>query len=122
MSRASLRLVRGLRSRGVWLPPDDSRFYVDVCRGQAVMNRAAGEAAPTWYLLCDALRHGRRVVHPGTPPPVRFDGRSVDRAEVCSHMPLVWITGQPPSDWEICWDDLFPGRLNVWGRGLPSNW
>ncbi len=116
------KLVEGLRARGVQLSPKGGCFYIRRDRGQPMMNKAAGEPAPTWYLECNALWHGSRRVTGGEQPSVSFDGRHGNAVEVCSHLPLTWILKKLPTEWEISWCDVVRDRLNIFTNDLPHNW
>lgn len=121
MANNAEKLVEGLRSRGVKLSAKGGCFHIRRDRGQPMINKAAGEAAPTWYLECNALWHGSRRVSGGEQPSVSFDGRSRDYVEVCSHMPLTWILKKSPTEWDISWCDVIRDRLNIF-VDLPPNW
>lgn len=120
--RNSEKLVAGLRKRGVVLP--QAEFYIYRRLGQPMMNKKAGEAASTWILMCDALRHSisGRIVKHGHYPDITFEGRTDRNVELGSHHPLLFILGQNPEKWDIGWCDIIRKRFVIYGDGLPPSW
>lgn len=110
--------MEGLVSRGVTLPPATG-YYISRNRGQGMMNKAAGEIAPTWHLMKDGLMRFGQLVSSGNTPLVRYEGR--EYRGVGSYMPLTWILKHPPAEWE-----LGPGEddrmLEVLVNKLPPHW
>jgi hypothetical protein len=88
-----------------------------------MMNKAAGEAAPTWELRCDALYRGVRPLPYGhDAPDVEFDGKKVANCEIGSHFPVTWLLRHKPETWEIYWHLDLPNQLRVDAPKLPPNW
>ena len=86
--------------------------YIARDLGQAMMNKAAGGTAPTWYLMVNPLLHGIHRVDAGSPPIVWSNG--VRYMGVQSYVPLLWILKHPPSEWEfIEADDGIALEVNV---------
>lgn len=98
------KLVKGLQDRGVVLTGGWFHIYRD--NGQPMMNKAAGEIAPTWYLLRDPMHRHGRITFPGQKPRITWEGQTIEDVEVCSNQSLVWILKHPPKEWEIYWDTL----------------
>ena len=99
LTRNTRRLLDGLVRRGVSFDRHYDNFYVGRNLGQGMMNKAAGEAAPTWYLMADGLlRHGEVVVS-GEVPTAIYEGKSYHGVD--SHMPLTWIGSIEPASDEI---------------------
>ena len=95
------------------------RYY-----GQSMMNKAAGEAAPTWELLVDPLYNTitGKIVNNCMTPTVTFpDGTMIPRLEVCSHFPLMHIISQPLKEWEIDYQEEYD-RLFITTKKFPPCW
>lgn len=121
MASNAEKLVIGLRSRGVILSGED--FYIMRDFGQPMMNKGAGECAPTWYLHCDPTIFQRTGRNTGGDPSVEYEGRTEINVEVCSYMPLLWILKHPTEEWDIEWETLGGfRRLNIGVNGLPPTW
>jgi hypothetical protein len=111
------RLVAGISHHGYAV--FGASFHILRWKGQGMMNKAAGEAAPTWELRANPLwRHGK-VIANGEHPQVRFPDGEVRRIEVASHMPLTWLLKQAASEWILDFED---GRLTVDAPNLPDSW
>lgn len=125
MSRGSRRLVKGLLARGVALRGAFSNLFIMRDHGQPMMNKAAGEIAPTWRLAADGLFRGHRLVgYSGLDDDLalEFDGKIYGPVESCA--PLGWIIRHKPEEWEIGlnpwneWDD----HLWVDVGTIPPHW
>lgn len=99
LSRNCRRLLRGLEARGVELEPLGVNYRIGRNLGQSMMNKAAGEIGPTWYLEAGAVTEHGRVIRPGQTPTARFGGESHHGVE--SFMPLRWILRFPPEEWAL---------------------
>lgn len=116
MSRNADKLLKGLTERGVRFQ-SPMTCYIQQNRGQGMMNKAAGEAAPTWELMQDGLFYLGRLYQSGHHPVVEFEGEVL--TGVCSHFPLGWIVRHQPSVWEL---SSYIGRLEVHVPDLPPQW
>ena len=95
-------------------------LFIQRNHGQGMMNKAAGEAAPTWHLASNAgHRLGRIHSWSGGYPLLRYDGR--EYAGVNSHMPLTWIVRQPLEYWSLSEAEA-SDALNVLVRDNPPHW
>ena len=125
-TQGTRRLIRGLFSRGVTIYPA-TNYYISPDRGQPIMNKAAGEIAPTWRLARDGLWTLRTGWHD--------DGRTDDRAkpmarwndtyyrEIASHIPLGWILKTDPARWDIrANDERADDALAIETPDLPPHW
>ena len=116
------RLLKGLLARGVTFP-SAVNYCIVRDSGQGMMNKAAGEAAPTWYLKQDVYslyrpNKARWRNWGGTNPKVTLDDREY-LFGVASHVPLTFILKHPPDQWQ------FQGRfgvLRVTVGKLPPHW
>ena len=120
MSRNAQRLLAGLLTRG-YRPTHFGADGASIGRnlGQARMNIAAGEAAPTWF-LADAWGHTLKMSRTDGTALVDRSGRAI---QFCSHIPLWWLLKSPPSEWEF--DDVNftdVGQLRIDPPRLPPNW
>lgn len=113
------RLLAGLLTRG-YRPTYFGADGVSIGRnlGQARMNIAAGEAAPTWFLADD-----RGI----TLKMSRADGAPMARhgspIQFCSHVPLKWLLKFPPSEWEIDDENFLDAyQIRIDPPRLPPNW
>lgn len=129
------RLVRKLLDMGVEFTGQSATMYnryTDRSReplqtlfilrnhGQGMMNKAAGEAAPTWHLAANAAhRLGRVDSWSGGYPLLRYNGR--EYIGVNSHMPLTWIVRQPLEDWNLSRAEV-SDALEVLVRDNPPHW
>ena len=117
LSRNTRRLLCGLVSRGVI--PHGASFHIARNYGQAMMNKAAGEMAPTWMLYADPWHTLGRRLHGGSPAVVYQGGRRYEGLQ--SHMPLTWILKQPSEAWNL--GEHEDGRaLELVVSTLPSTW
>ena len=111
------RLLRGLVGRGASVRA--ASHYILRDRGQPNMNKAAGEAAPTWCLMSDGMRMGRQMVSIGQRAEVIYEGFRYTGVQ--SHMPLTWIVKHAPETWEL--GRAEDGRaLEVTVPDLPPHW
>lgn len=115
------RLIDGLHEHGYVVgggPPE-----ILQARGQAMMNKAAGEYAPTWEVRVNCMRRHRRFITHGNTPSVRLPSGDVRELEVSSYMPLGWILKQPVRDWIVgIDDDAGMDRIHVWVEIQPPQW
>jgi hypothetical protein len=90
--------------------------------GQARMNTAAGECAPTWELRANPLWNTitHKIVAHGTAPQVRMPNGAIRTMLICSHIPLRHILAQPAKEWTIYEDSV--GRLVIETKNLPETW
>ena len=99
LSRNARKLLRGLEARGVKLDPSGVAYHIGQNPGQGMMNKAAGEIGPTWYLLAGpGTQHGK-VIQPGSTPTARYGSESFLGVE--SYIPLGWIVRHPPQEWGL---------------------
>ena len=97
LSRNTRRLLSGLVSREVI--PHGASFHIARNLGQGMMNKAAGELAPTWMLYANPMYRAGRRPHGGSPTAVFHGGRRYEGLQ--SHMPLTWILKQPAEAWVL---------------------
>ena len=117
LSRNTQRLLKGLVARGA--VPHGASFHIVRDHGQPMMNKAAGEAAPTWMLHSDPLHMMGRVVRAGGPATVVYEGRRYEGVQ--SHMPLTWILKHPAGAWDLGLHE--DGRaLEILVDELPPSW
>lgn len=121
------RLVRKLAKLGVTIKNADvfgSSFQIRHYKYQEYLNKRAGEAAPTWELLCDPFRSvvlGRTVVlQNGVTPTFTMPDGTQHTATIYSHYPLAHILKTPIKEWDIGIDEM--DRLWVGTTMLPSTW
>jgi hypothetical protein len=110
------RLVSKLAKLGYVVEEGD--YVIDRDYGQPMMNKAAGECAPTWALLINVgLFAGKRD------PMVRFPDGVVKQVEVSSYLPLLHILRTPLSEWEI-WvnPEGLDDRLTILTSSNPESW
>lgn len=120
MARNVDKLLAGLLARGyrpAFCGADGASIGVN--RGQARMNKAAGEAAPTWF-LADHAGHPLKMarVSDGEHLVVRQYA-----LEFCSHVPLTWLLKFPPDEWEV--DDknfIDVLQIRIDPPELPPSW
>lgn len=119
VTEGARRLLVGLYKRGVDVAPM-TNFYIGRNLGQPMMNRAAGELAPCWYLAGDGLR-SRRVWCGGTETlDVLWNG--IGFINITGHMPLGYILKLDPETWDLGPRDTEPTELMVCAPGLPASW
>lgn len=123
------RLVRKLAKLGVIIDDWDvfgASFQIMHYKYQEYLNRQAGEAAPTWELLCAPHRSvvlGRAVIlRNGTIPTFTMPDGTRHTTEIYSHYPLTHILRTPLDDWEFWMDFCDKPRLWVGTTMLPSTW
>jgi hypothetical protein len=100
------KLLEGLASLGYTVQDGEPRLIRHL--GQAMMNKAAGEAAPTWE-VCDAtfaIRGEPLLNH-------------IYPMNIGSHHPLSWVLKFPPDQWSF---DTEFGRLHITAPNLPPHW
>lgn len=122
MTRNARTLVKKLHTLGYTIR--GRYFHIYRYHGQSMMNKAAGEAAPTWELLVDPLYNiiTGKIVDNGMKPTVHFpDGTMISDLEVCSHFPLMHILSQSLDEWEIDYQKDC-NRLFITTKHLPLAW
>ena len=67
LSRNARKLLRGLEARGVKLDPSGVAYHIGRNPGQGMMNKAAGEIGPTWYLLAGPGNQSFGIRHSAEP-------------------------------------------------------
>ena len=124
-TQGARRLIRGLFSRGVTIYPA-MNYYIGRDLGQAMMNKAAGELAPTWWLARDGLWTLRRGWHgdgsgDSAKPMARWN--DTDYREISSHIPLGWILKTNPARWHIRTNEEHSeDALGIETPDLPPHW
>ena len=124
-TQGTRRLIRGLFSRGVTIYPA-TNYYIGRDRGQPMMNKAAGELAPTWRLARDGLWARRPGWHDDgcadrTKPMARWNEK--EYREITSHIPLGWILKTDPARWDMRpSDDYGDDTLVIETPDLPPHW
>lgn len=114
------RLLAGLLVRGyrpAFFGADGASIGVN--RGQAGMNKAAGEAAPTWF-LADHMGHPLRMARSSDGEHLVIRQHTI---EFCSHVPLTWLLKSPPNEWLI--DDqnfMDVSQIRIDPPTLPPHW
>lgn len=115
------KLVKGLSDLGysIW----GTSFHIHRWLGQGMMNKAAGEIAPTWVLLADPLWRFEKVIQNGSNPNVTLPDGEKGKMEICSHIPLSHILKCTPEEWEISVDRVTgTPRLIIDVPDLPEGW
>jgi hypothetical protein len=114
------RLVKKLEKLGVIVY--GASFHILRFQYQEHLNRRAGEAAPTWELLVEPLRHFDKIVENGRVPTFDMPDGTRHTTEIYSHFPLTHILRTPIGEWDIGMDDCDRPRLWVGTKMLPTSW
>lgn len=116
------RLVRGLLQRGVIFvnPISIDNLYIRRDPGQPMMNKAAGEAAPTWNLVCNGERYHDRWYNGDKEILTVFEG--IDYNEINSYIPLKWILKFKPEEWDIGMALDWENELQILVKSNPPHW
>ena len=93
-------------------------FSIGTNPGQGMMNKAAGEIGPTWWLGVNGYHDRKRIYDAKSRLKAEWNGEAV--TEIESHMPLGWILKQPPAEWEL--GDKEYGVVEVMVRKSPPSW
>ena len=120
MSQNAYRLVKKLAEMDIVIR--GASFHILHHKGQERMNKLAGEAAPTWELRVNPLRHtitGRIVVN-GKKPNINLPGGDLVHKEVYGYQPLTHILKTTLDKWDVDVDEL--NRLLVSTFVLPDSW
>lgn len=124
MSERSERLIKRLARRGVTvLPLGNTAIVRDV--NQEVLNRNAGECAPTWYLADNVLaHHSGRVIDIGNRRPnFEFEGEHFDgeHFSIGSYMPVTHLLSVPIDQLHLLLD-RHHSRLEIDADYPPDGW
>ena len=121
LTRNTRKLVKGLLARGVEFSPVEN-LYIHRFHGQGMMNKAAGEIAPTWELAADGLRRHHRVIGLSAErPELTFEGNVYEGAG--SSLPLGWILTHDPKHWNLQRQAVdFSQLLEIDVAGIPPWW
>ena len=124
MTANTRKLLTGLLDMGVEFVEPAWNYRISRNYGQGMMNKAAGEAAPTWELKQDMesyyspstkrWRHGG-----GKYPKLRFEGRDYALG-IGSSLPLTWILKFGPKKWQLTSETGYQLVLLV--DQLPPSW
>lgn len=112
------RLVRKLATLGYVIY--GASFHILHHKGQEYLNRAAGEAAPTWELRVEPLFDLGRVVSNGRIPTFDCPDGTRLTMKIYSHFPLTHTLNSPLDKWDVGVDEA--QRLWVGTTMPPDNW
>lgn len=112
------RLVQKLTKMGYTIY--GASFHILHHKYQEYLNRAAGEAAPTWELLAEPLWRYDKVFRIGRAPTFDPPDGTRHTGVIYSHFPLSHVLKTPLEEWDVGMDEV--GRLWVGTTMLPETW
>lgn len=116
------KLIDGLEANGYIV--HGASCHILRYHGQGMMNKAAGEAAPTWKLLANPMWRLGEVIRNGQQPTVRLpSGKVISNVDIGSHLPLTYIIRHKPSLWDVDYKNYYGmEEIRIYVPDLPESW